>query len=139
MNRLDMLRALGADPKAEAAIFWFCYAWHTGKDSDLYRIMRESPYTPPMYQKFDEDPDIVRMFGALERAFPGQIEIAYQPVRLDELRAGDVIIAGKNFLCMRNRWPCRIVEWEGNLAVACDEGMHRLRADDKGFVIGFRR
>lgn len=139
ITRFAMLRALAGEPKADQAIFWFAYAWHSGKDSDLYRVMRESPYTPPPYTKFDDDPDIVRMFGVLEREFGPMIEVPYQPVRLDDVQEGDVLIAGSHFLCLRNRWPCRVVTWDGFLCVACDQGMHRLRADERGLVAGFRQ
>jgi hypothetical protein len=134
-----MLRAIGSEPKAEQAIFWFAYAWHSGKNSDLYRVLRESPYVPPTGEKFDDDPDVVRLFGVLERAFPGQTEVPYSPLLLADVQEGDIIIAGSRHLCLQNRWPCRVLKWEGNLAVACEKGMHRLRANELGFVEGFRR
>lgn len=138
MTRVGMLRALGDNYKAEETIFWFAYAWHTGKNSDLYRILRESPYTPPLGMKFDDDPEIIRGLAALEQAFGYQVEMPYTPVKYADVQAGDVLIAGAHHLCLVKRWPCRVVEWEGNLAVACKTGMHRLRADEQGFVVGFR-
>ncbi len=143
----DMLRALRGEPKAEAAIFWFCYGWQRGKGSDLYRILCESPYTPDDKYQFDKDPDMVRLFSILEQNFQTGIEVAYQAVQLDDVEDGDILIAGSHFLCIPNRWPCRVFKSEGQLVVTCkgnhkDEkwsGIHTLRANGSGNVIGFRR
>jgi hypothetical protein len=135
----DMRRVLRGEPKAEMAIFWMAYAWHSGKGSDLYRVLCESPYIPPERFRFDQDPDIVRLFGRLEWRFQPEIEAAYQPVKIDDVEDGDILIAGKTFLCIQNRWPCRVFTENRWKCVACKDGAHRLRADDAGFVIGFRR
>jgi hypothetical protein len=142
-----MLLALAGEPKAEEAIFWFAFAWHSGKGSDLYRILCESPYVATLDRKWHEDPDIVRMFEVLEKHFKPAIEAAYRPVQLHEVEDGDILIAGTSFLCIPNRWPCRVFKNEGELVVMCrgkheDEkwaGVHTLRADGDGNVIGFRR
>jgi hypothetical protein len=135
----DMARFLRGEPKAEEAIFWFAYAWHAGKGSDLYRVMCESPYTPPEKRQFRDDPDVVRLFERLEWRFKPEIEAAYRPVKIDDVEDGDILIAGKNFLCIQNRWPCRVFTQDSFKCVACKDGAHRLRADEGGFVIGFRR
>jgi len=134
-----MKYVLGNQPKADEAIFWYAYAWHRGKGSDLYRVLCESPWRPSENRQFADDQDIIRMFGDLERAFPQAGEAAYSPVQLSDVDDGDVLVAGGHFVCIRNRWPSRVFIHEGQKVVACLDGTHKLRADDNGYVIGFRR
>lgn len=143
----DMLRALRGEPKAEEAIFWFAYTWHSGKGSDLYRVLGESPYRPDHTYNFSKDPELPRLFGILEQHFLPTIQAAYGPVHINELEDGDILIAGSHFTCITNRWPCRVFKLDGKWAVTCQAkhadsklpAVHWLTTDDRGFVQGFRR
>lgn len=151
MTRDDLLRALAGEPKAEQAIFWWCFAWHSGKRSDLYRILCESPYTPPLPSSDEKErecqkremqsADLMRCWDILSEKFGPLQEVPYRKIRFDEVEEGDIIVAGAQLLCLDRRWPCRVIydPREGGLAVVCKDGFHRLRPDAEGFLHGFRR
>jgi len=125
----DMRRVLAGEPKADEAIFWFCYAWHGGNGTE--RIPTE--FTP----------DIVRMFGVLERAFPQSLEVPRKRVLYEDLEVGDIIVASDVFLDIPNRWPCKVFRDDGpgrgSLCVMGANGFHRLTPNAEGYVYGFRR
>lgn len=155
----DMRDVLKGHTNIEEAIFWWCYAWHSGKSSDFYRIMCEVPYHPMPGRKFTDDPLTVQSIHKLDEAFKPCVTHEYMPVKLADVHEGDVLIAGRSFLCLLNRWPCRVYKHNGALGVACGGGVnhigtlpadvakgrkdewffHPLREDDKGYVVGFRR
>lgn len=156
----DMRDVVRGNPNADEAIFWWSYAWHSGKQSDFYRIMCEVPYQPTPGRKFSEDPLTVEGIQKLDEAFKPCVEHAYQPVKLADVEEGDVLVAGAHFVCLLNRWPCRVYKHHGALGVACGGGVrhvgtpvpelaakgnkdnyywHPLTADNDGIVIGFRR
>lgn len=137
----DMRAALRGFEFADEAIFWYCYSWHTGRDSDFYRIMCESPFQPDDSRQFRDDPRVTDLFLTLQVRFPpmSQKPPPYQPVKLDDVRAGDILIAGSAHLSLKNRWPCRVFEYGGQLAVVDKLGAVILTTDDRGYVVGFRR
>lgn len=152
MQRQDLLDALKNHPKAPAAIFWWCYAWHSGVGSDLYAIMCDSGLGYVPHPTWAKDPEIVDLIGRLDTLFGPLVEHAYNPVKLADVKEGEVLIAGEHFPCIVNRWPCRVYRHHGALGVACSGGVHGIRLlpgsettfhplteDERGYVIGFRR
>jgi hypothetical protein len=154
MTKQDLLDALRGQPKAACAIFWWAYAWHSGVDSDLYKIMCDDQlgYIPDPKHNWSMDPEVTKCFAILDAKFGPLVEHAYQPVKLADVKEGQVLIAGKQFACITNRWPCRVYRHHGALGVACSGGVHgikllpgsettfhELKEDRFGYVIGFRR
>lgn len=152
MTKQDMLDVLRGEPNAEEAIFWWAYCWHSGAGSDLYQIMCDSSYIPLQDRKFAEDPMVVRCIEKLDRAFGPLVEHDYKPVKITDVREGQVLIAGSNFPCILPKWPCRVYRHHGELGVACSGGVHGVkllpgsettfhpfRIDAEGIIEGFRR
>lgn len=154
MTKQDLLDALKGHPKAPEAAFWFCYAWHSGVDSDLYKIMCDESlgYVPSPARHWSRDPEVTELLSRLDSTFGPLVEHPYQPVKLADVKEGEVLIAGSHFPCITNRWPCRVYRHHGALGVACSGGVHGVKllpgsettfhpltADDAGYVIGFRR
>lgn len=147
MKRQDLLDACKGHPKAEEAVFWFCYSWQSGRNSDLYRALCESPYWPPFQRQFSDDPDIISLFASLEEKFgPMDKEPPWEPIRFSDLQEGDIVVAGSKLSCLPNRWPCKVFRHGGQLAVMCNDGrheggsgIHTLHADPEGYLRGFRR
>lgn len=140
MPNLTALREVAGDgPKAIEAIFWFCYAWHSGRDSDLYKIMHILPFSPDPKKQFADDPEVVATFDKLDRAFGPMDEHPLLPVKLADVHEDDVLIAGTHHACIANRWPCRVFKLDGKLTVMCADGFHTLHAGADGNVKGFRR
>ena len=140
MRTLEQMREeLRGEECADEAIFWFCYAWQSGKQSDLYRIMCETGFQPNPRSRFDKDPRIVRCLTKLENAFGPLMEVGYLPVKIDEIEEGDIIIAGQHHADIQNRWPCRVFRHEGHLCVMGMKYPKQLHANLDGTVIGFRR
>lgn len=154
----DMRDALKGQNKADEAIFWFCSAWHHGKQSDLYRVMVESEFHPDFHRQsqIQNDPEILYCFEVLGRRFGPLIEAPMAPIKLGDVEEGDVIYAcditqeafrmkyGQRFVCIAPKWPCRVYKWRGSLGVACAEDhnakqFHALEADNDGYVVGFQR
>ena len=139
MNLREMRDALRGEPKADEAIWWFCYCWHTGKGSDLYGVLRELEFIPSPKRQFANDADIIRMFGVLEHVVGPSVEVQYRPVRLSEIEPDDILVAGADHKCLPNRWPVKVFPWGTGLAVMCRDGIHQLHEDKDGIVAGFRR
>lgn len=154
MTKQDLFDALKNHPKANEAIFWWCYAWHSGVDSDLYKIMCDDTlgYAPSPARKWADDPDVIDLLAKLDSTFGPLVESAYQPVKLADVKEGQVLVAGSHFPCLLNRWPCRVYKHHGALGVACSGGVHGIKLlpgsettfhplteDTNGYVIGFRR
>lgn len=152
MTKQDLLDCLKGHPNADEAIFWWCYAWHSGAESDLYRIMCASSYVPLVGRKWAEDPGVVECFARLDAAFGPLVEHDYEPVKLADVKEGQVLIAGNHFPCITAKWPCRVYRWHGALGVACSGAVHGIKLlpgsettfhplteDEHGNVIGFRR
>lgn len=154
MTKQDLLDALKNHPKAPEAIFWWCYAWNAGADSDLYNIMCDDTlgYVPSLARKWADDPEIVDLLARLDHTFGPLVEHPLQPVKLALVREGQVLVAGSHFPCIINRWPCRVYRHHGALGVACSGGVHGVKLlpgsettfhplteDRHGYVIGFRR
>jgi hypothetical protein len=135
----EMQEVLRGEEVVDEAIFWWCFAWHKGKGSDLYRIMCDLKFHPNAYSKFSDDPRVIRCFEKLERAFGPMHECAYHPIKIDEIEEGDIIIAGQHHADIHNKWPCRVFKHEGHLCVMGEEYPHQLHANLDGTVIGFRR
>ena len=139
MDLREMRDALRGEPKADEAIFWFSYTWHTGKGSDLYGVLRKLDFVPTANRKFADDPDIIRLFGVLEHVFGPQVEVPYRPVVLTDIEPDDILVAGANHKCLPNRWPVKVFPYGTGLAVMCNDGIHPLHASKDGIVEGFRR
>ena len=148
MTLADMVAVIGGGPKAFGSIFWWCYAWHSGRDSDLYKIMRSLDFMPDPSIKFVDDPEVVANFAKLDEAFRPDPPPAYQPVALADVQESDVLVAGSKFTCLLNQWPCRVFKYAGALGVMCNgdaifgkpkASFHQLTADENGIVVGFRR
>lgn len=151
----DLFAALGGRAKAACAIFWWCYAWHSGAGSSLYKILCSDQlgYVPDPRHNWRDDPEIKQCFTILDSRFGPFAEYDYQPVKLADVKEGDILIAGSDHLCLLNRWPCRVYRWHGTLGVACSgSGLHKLalaknaetyfhplQEDDNGHIVGFRR
>jgi hypothetical protein len=150
----DMRDRLKGQRVADRAIFWYCNAWHTGRDSELYQIMREVPYSPFLQEvnknEFDT-PEYAYCFQLLtdlyvERYGRAPNQTTLRPVPFNEVREDDVLTHTKprTFPCIEAGWPCRVYLWGGDLHVACAEDKkhrynHQLRADERGLVVGFLR
>lgn len=165
MTKQDMIDVLKNHPRAKDAIFWFCQAWHSGED-DLYQIMCSLDFEPrpwsmtahvkdpktgflvnnPLY-----DPVLIDLLQQLEVLAP-VVEPPLNPVKLADVKEGQVLTAGSSFHCLQNRWPCRVYRHHGALGVACSGAVHGVKLlpgsettfhplteDKDGFVIGFRR
>jgi hypothetical protein len=111
----DMRESLRGQRKADEAIFWFCHAWHSGSDSDLYRIMLETNFYPDQHrnrwarklwkpdgtpdldlngeQKAEYDPEILYCFDVLETKFGPFIQTPMRPVKFCDVREKDVLVA----------------------------------------------
>lgn len=152
MTKQDLLDALGGHPKADEAIFWWSYCWHAGEGTDLYKIMCESTYIPSPARRWMDDIEIADCFSKLDAAFGPLVEHNYKPVKLADVKEGQVLVAGSHFACLVNRWPCRVYRHHGTLGVACSGGVHGVKLlpgsettfhplteDKDGFVVGFRR
>ena len=142
----DMRDALKDPRKAEEAIFFFCNAWHSGVDSDLYKAMVESKFSPDQHrqQQIENDPEILYCFDILGTKFGPFIEAALLPVKLADVKENDVLTAGNSFACIFTGWPCRVHLWNGRPCVYCAEDVkyqyhHPLEPDERGYVKGFRR
>lgn len=146
----DLRDALKGHPKADCAIFWFAFCWSSGKDSDLYKVLTTVPYDPQIGFDVTKDPECVTLLQMLETTFGPMIERPLQPVKLADVQENDILIAGKGFICLLDRWPCRVFKTRGTLGVACGSGVngvgkpgqhfwHPLEADAEGYVKGFRR
>ena len=129
------------------AIFWFCYAWHNGRD-DLYRAMVETDFDPDQHRTGRPDPHgLLILRDAYEKRIGPLVESPLWRVRLGDVVEGDVLASDPNkFACIMTgtRWPCRVHRWHGALGVHCVESHdtrypgHQLTADAKGFVEGFK-
>lgn len=171
MTLQDMRDKLKGQAKADQAIFWYCSAWHSGRDSDLYQILREVKYSAFLQNvqknKFEHIhehiplmngstlirliPEIDFCFAILtelykERYGHEPIQAPLRRVRLSDVREEDVLTHTnpRTFPCIEAGWPSRVYLWRGDLHVACaEDGEHRynhmLRADERGFVVGFLR
>lgn len=166
MTKQDLIDALKNHPKASEAIFWWCYCWHSGSGSDLYRIMCDDSlgFVPdprrttaafvidPNGNLACVDPEVEELISRLDQTFGPLVEHAYQPVKLADVKEGEVLIAGSDWLCINKRWPCRVYRYHGALGVACSGGVHGVKLlpgsettfhplteDTNGYVIGFRR
>jgi hypothetical protein len=140
MNIQHLRNALAGEPKAEEAIFWFAYAWQSGKGSELYDVLKASEYQPPTNRQFADDPDVIRLFEVLEERFGPFIQPLWLPVRWQDVEEGDVLVAGGKYLCIPDKWPCKVYrDGAGSLCVLCRDGFHRLTPDAEGMIIGFRR
>lgn len=159
----DMRDVLKGQRRADEVIFWFCNAWHAGKGSDLYRIMKASTFTPRLHlqKQVQNDPEILYGFevlGALyQKAYGPMVEYQLQPVPFAEIEEDDVLIHAKSpiphallkrlvqeFPCIEAGWPCRVYKWHGDLGVACAEGpsgasFHKFEVKSDGTVRGFWR
>jgi hypothetical protein len=146
----DRLR--GQD-KADQSIFWFCTAWHAGRDSELYQILRDVKYSAFLqdvtkhewehitYRKKlstgDEAvallPEIDHCFRQLAELYKERygfypVETPLQRVKLADVREADVLTHSnpRTFPCIEAGWPCRVILWRGKLHVACAEDkIHR--------------
>lgn len=154
MKKQDLLDCLKGHPNAAEAIFWWCYAWHGGEGTDLYAIMCDDQlgYVPNPHKNFRDDPGVVECFARLDAAFGPLVEHDLKPVKLADVKEGQVLIAGSDWLCINRRWPCRVYRHHGALGVACSGAVHGvkllpgsettfhpLQEDPNGYVIGFRR
>jgi len=154
----DMRDSLRGQRKADEAIFWFCYAWHSGADSDLYRAMVESDFHPDQHRQTQiaDDPEILYCFDVLGKTFGPFIEAQMQPIKFGDVKENDVLTTseithpafrlkyGERFVCIERGWPCRVYKWHGDLGVACAEdghgkSFHKLEVDEAGYVVGFVR
>lgn len=167
MTKEDFISVLRGHPRTNDAIYWFCQAWHSG-DDDLYKIMCSLDFTPrpwsdnPMIEdrarpgRFianpNYDPDLVGLLTRLNDAFHPVVQPEFECVRLDAVKEGQVLTAGDQFACIRNKWPCRVYRHHGALGVECSGGVHgvkllpgsertfhRLTEDENGYVVGFLR
>ncbi len=150
----DLRDALKGQRKAEEAIFWFAFAWNSGKDSDLYHVMCDTDFHPrwmnPNHHfvrgvknpdgspRVDDsgvpvteyDPEFLYCWDVLgkmwQAAYDAPIEYAKQPVRLLDVSENDVVIHTnpRTFACIVGAWPCRVYLWNNELGVACAEGPH---------------
>ena len=153
-----MRNALKGQRRADEAIFWFCSAWHSGADSDLYRAMVETNFHPDQHRQkqIANDPEILYCFDVLGKMLGQLIEVPMRPIKFDDVKENDVLVTGEitdprfrvkygdRFLCIEKGWPCRVYKWHGNLGVACAEdgrgkSFHKLEVDDAGYVVGFVR
>lgn len=155
MTKQDLFDCLRGRPFAAEAIFWWCYAWHSGAESDLYNIMCDDQlgFVPdPRKPDFRTNADVVRNFSLLDSAFGPLVEHDFEPVKLADVKEGQVLIAGSDWKCLNKRWPCRVYRHHGALGVACsgaphgikllpgsETTFHPLQEDTEGYVIGFRR
>lgn len=154
MTKQDLLDALKGHPKAPEAIFWFCYAWHAGPTTDLYKIMCDDTlgYIPSTGRQWSTDEEVIGLLSRLDEVFGPLVEHAYQPVKLSDVKEGEILVAGSHFPCIVDRWPCRVYRHHGALGVACtgsvhgvkllpgsETTFHPLTEDTQGYVIGFRR
>lgn len=158
----DLRTVLAGQRRAEEVIFWFCLAWHSGKDSTLYRILREVNFTPRRHSQAQiaNDPEIVYGLGLLDDYLARGLghplsEAPLNFVKFADVRENDVLIHGKPrgellpglvsvFPCIDTGWPCRVYTWKGDLGVACAEGpsgasFHALTMTRDGYVEGFMR
>lgn len=152
MTKQDLLDALRGEPNAEEGIFWFAFAWHGGVGSDLYNILCDSPVSPDLDRNWCDNPEVVRCVERLTEVFGPLVEPTLQPVRIEDVQEGQVLIAGSFFPCIRRTWPCRVYKHHGALGVACSGGVHGVRllpgsettfhplkVNHAGIVEGFRR
>ncbi len=168
MTKQDLFDALKNHPLAPEAIFWWCHCWHGGVGTDLYRIMCDDSlgYIPdPNRRAPTKDPEIVKLFAVLDHTFGPLTENALLPVRLREVREGQILIHADRehedpilgtqitpwFPCLPQRWPCRVYRHHGGLGVECSilhgikllpgtsRPFHPLQDDGRGYVIGFCR
>lgn len=152
MTKQDLLDAIRGEPKAEEAIFWFCFAWNDGVHGDLYDILVKSKVIPDVNSNWCGDPDVKRLVERLTTVFGPLVEHPLMPVLIEDVHEGHILTAGSHFNCIRKRWPCRVYRHHGVLGVACSGGVHGVRllpgsettfhplkANDAGIVEGFRR
>lgn len=154
----DMRDALTGQNRAEEAIFWFCSAWHSGADSDLYRVLVETQFFPDQHRQkqIANDPEILYCFDVLGKRFGPLVESPLRPVKFGDVKENDVLVAseitqpafrlkyGRRFVCIEKGWPCRVYRFQGDLGVACAEDQrgtyfHKLEMDEAGYVVGFVR
>lgn len=149
----DMREALRKQRRADETIFWFCHAWHSGRDSDLYQIMKLVDFYPRLHvqRKIGVDQELLYGFQVLSDLYTktyGHPPMEYQmgPVRIDDVHEDDILVhtSPRTFACIEAGWPCRVYKWHGGLGVACAEGkngasFHPLKPDERGYVIGFVR
>jgi hypothetical protein len=154
----DMRESLRGQRKADEAIFWFCNAWHSGLDSDLYHVIREVNFHPDQHRQkqIKDDPEILYCLDVLGTKFGPFVEAALLPIKFADVKENDVLIAGEitdpkfrlkygsRFVCIEKGWPCRVYKWHGDLGVACAEdhhgkSFHALEVDERGYVVGFVR
>jgi hypothetical protein len=155
----DLRGVLKGQYRADEIIFWFAHAWYAGRDSDLYRVLRETNFTPRRFHYAPgkgpwRDPAVLygekmlRDYYFRDRA---PVEYVMQPIRFREVQENDVLTHGTYdqhfqkhpvFACIDTGWPCRVYKHYGNLGVSCAEdghgaNFHPLQWHDDGTVKGF--
>jgi len=148
----DMRAALKGQMRAEEAIFFFCLAWNSGAESDLYRIMVATEFHPRLHlqKQVENDPEILYCHEILKDLYEKASgiplrEFPLRPVKFADVKENDVLVhgPGRPFVCLEAGWPCRVYKWHGDLGVACAEdghgsSFHPLKADMNGNIVGFR-
>ncbi len=155
----DLRESLKGQRKSEEAIFWFCYTWNSGVDSDLYRAMIETDFHPDLQRQksIEYDDEICYCLHVLETKFGPFVEMAMRPVQFADVKENDVLTPapitspkfreryGDKFSCISDGWPCRVYRGHGVLGVTCSAShgsepkFHPLEPDENGYVVGFRR